>query len=315
MKRIIPVVLIFIFLLTGCGAKEKNDKLQIVTTIFPIYDWTNNIVGEGSDAEVSLLLQSGSDMHSYEPTADDILLIANADVFIYVGGESDAWVDDVLSNTANESRVSINLLEALGDRGKAEEIVEGMESEEEEEEEEVLDEHIWLSARNAKCCVNAILDALSKVNPSESSAYSDNATAYNKLLDDIDKSFEEVTEKVYEGTLLFGDRFPFRYFTEDYGLTYYAPFPGCSAESEASFETLLFLTNKVNELELHEIFVLENSDEKIARTIIDNCEVDNMDVYSLDSMQSITSEDIEAGVSYLEIMNSNLETFKKAFGE
>ena len=304
----------------GTGASKGSDKLSIVTTIFPEYDWVMQILGDkAADADVTMLLDNGVDLHSYQPVAEDILKISNCDVFIYVGGESDGWVDDALKESVNPDMVVINLLEVLGDSVKEEEVVEGMQAEEEEEEgeegeeEEVeYDEHVWLSLRNASVLCDAIADGLAKADPDNASVYQANNDAYKAQLSALDEEYKAAVSSASFDTVIFGDRFPFRYLTDDYNLNYYAAFVGCSAETEASFETVVFLSTKVDELGLKSILTIENSDQKIAQTIRDNTADKNQEIYALDSMQGTTSEDVKNGVTYLSVMTANLEILKQA---
>ena len=223
----------------ACGTEEKavsgdNDKLQIITTVFPEYDWVQNILGNNpAGAEVTMLLDNGVDLHSYQPTAEDIMKISGCDVFIYVGGESDKWVEDALQSAANRNMIAISLLKVLGEKVKEEELVEGMEGEEEEGEEEgpEYDEHVWLSLKNAAVLVEAISEAIARADAGNAQVYKNNAQAYTGRLKELDKEYETAVREGKVKTLLFGDRFPFRYMTEDYGLTYYAAFTGCSAET------------------------------------------------------------------------------------
>jgi ABC-type metal ion transport system, periplasmic component/surface adhesin len=322
MKKIIlllAVAVLALGCLTACqSGKDDSDKIKIVTTIFPAYDWVMNILGDSaSDAEVTMLLDSGVDLHSFQPTAEDILKIAGCDVFIYVGGESDAWVKDALRNASNKKRVVINLLEVLGDKAKEEELVEGMQGEEEEEEENgeegpEYDEHVWLSLKNASILTSAIAQKLSEVNPDNKGTYASNLFNYKKKLEELDASYQEAVDAASVKTLLFGDRFPFRYLTDDYKLKYYAAFIGCSAETEASFETIAFLSKKVDELKLKAVMTIEGTDHRIAETIVKNTSSKDQKILSLDSMQSVTSTDVKNGVTYLSIMEKNLSVLKEA---
>lgn len=306
---------------TGADPAEagREEPLQIVTMIFPEYDWVQNILGDkAADAEVTMLLDNGVDLHSYQPTAADILKIAGCDLFIYVGGESDEWVDDALAQAVNPDMVVLNLLETLGDTVKEEEIVEGMEEgdhdhdHEEAEGEAEYDEHVWLSLRNASVICGAVSDALSDLDPANAAVYSENLKAYREKLDALDRQYEEAVTAAPVKTLLFGDRFPFRYLTDDYGLDYYAAFAGCSAETEASFETILFLANKVDELALHTVLTIEGSDHRIAETIVENTKAKDQEILSMDSMQSTTSKDVADGAAYYSVMEKNLEILKQA---
>lgn len=468
--------------------QENNRKYSIVSTIFPQYDWVRQIIGENSDNyELTLLLDNGVDLHNYQPTTDDIIKISSCDMFIYVGGESDSWVEDVLKNATNEDMVVINLLDVLGDSVKEEEIKEGMQHDHEHthgvedfeddevqdrslsdwagewqsvypylldgsfdevmehkanegdktaneyyeyyktgyetnvekieindnsitftkdsvastasyeykgfeiltyesgskgvryqfeavgdtngapryvqlsdhiiepsksehfhiyfgdegfdallneldnwptyyeeglsgieiakdmiahEHENELDEHVWLSLKNAKKITSYIAEKLVELDAKNASFYEKNLNTYHLELESLDKKYQEVVESATCKTLLFGDRFPFRYLVDDYGLDYYAAFSGCSAETEASFETIVFLSNKLDELKLKNIMVIETSDQSIAKTIAQNSKGKNQSIFTMDSMQSVTTSDITSGVSYLSIMESNLDVLK-----
>ena len=504
MKKITALLLALLMLvgaLAGCGKQNdtnKTDKLSIVTTIFPEYDWVREILGDKADnAEVTMLLDNGVDLHSYQPTADDIVKISNCDLFIYVGGESDGWVDDALKNATNKNMKVINLLEMLGDSVKTEETVEGMQEAEhahdhskevstfedhevqdrslsdwagswqsaypfaldgtlddafaamaEEGEmtadeyktyyqngyktditnidiagdhiaftyedgkkvgsdykyigyyiqnwstgtkaamyrfeavdrtsgapvciefndhmiesaapehfhirmsnesfdaivdpekswptffpadmtgeelcehmeghghahEEEADEHVWLSLKNAKTLVAAIADALQELDPDNKSTYAANAAAYIEKLSALDGEYQSAVDGAARKTVLFGDRFPFRYLADDYGLRYYAAFAGCSAESEASFETVSFLAKKVDELGLPCVLTIEGKNHKLAETIVQSTAGKNQKVLTMDSMQSTTSEDVANGTTYLSAMEQNLSVLKEALG-
>lgn len=327
MKKFLSVIAaaaIAVSSLCGCSAAnagKQNDKIQIVTTIFPEYDWVMNILGDNpANAEVTMLLDNGTDLHSFQPTTSDIMKISSCDLFIYVGGESDEWVEDVLKEAVNKDIVAINLLGVLGDKVVEEELVEGMQGEEEEEEagegeEEIeYDEHVWLSLKNAEVLVQSISDSIQKIDPANAEAYKANTKAYLDKLDQLDQSYQEVISNAAIKTVLFGDRFPFRYLVDDYGLEYYAAFVGCSAESEASFETITFLSKKVDELSLPVVLTIEGNDKRIAETVIANTTTKDQTVLSMDSMQSTTSKDVANGITYVSVMGSNLEVLKKALG-
>ncbi|MCR5502782.1 MAG: metal ABC transporter substrate-binding protein [Lachnospiraceae bacterium] len=336
--------------LCACGsgnnaAMAGNGRISIVTTIFPEYDWVMNILGENpAGAEVTMLLDNGVDLHSYQPTADDILKISDCDLFIYVGGESDEWVESTLKEAANKDMVVINLLEVLGDSVKEEELVEGMQEDEHhdhgdgdedadedehhdhgdgdedadehehehEEEETEYDEHVWLSLRNASILVNGISDSLCSIDPDNAGTYRKNSTAYIEKLNALDDGYKKAAGEASFHTLLFGDRFPFRYMVDDYGLDYYAAFAGCSAETEASFETVTFLAQKVDELGLPAVMTIEGTDHRIAETIVQDTKEKNRKILTLDSMQSTTSGDVQKGVTYLSVMENNLAVLKEA---
>ena len=274
------------------------------------------ILGDKADhAEVTMLLDNGVDLHSYQPTADDIIKISDCDLFLYVGGESDGWVEDALKEATNQNMKVINLLDVLGEQVKEEEVVEGMEAEEEEsenEDEPEYDEHVWLSLKNAETLCNAITDALEEIDPANKDAYATNAASYLEKLAALDGEYQTVADNAARKTVLFGDRFPFRYLVDDYGLSYYAAFAGCSAETEASFETISFLAGKVNELGLPCVLTIEGAQHKIAETIVQNTVKKNQSILTLDSMQSTTSTDVANGTTYLSVMESNLDVLKQA---
>lgn len=338
MKKYIAILIITILAvlsLSACGQKnsdtakkstnteinttedKKDDKVKVVTTIFPEYDWVKEIAGEESDnIDLTMLLDNGVDLHSYQPTAEDIMKISDCDLFIYVGGESDAWVDDALKEAVNKNMKVINLLEVLGSTVKEEEVVEGMEAEEEEESEEEeepeYDEHVWLSLKNAEVLCKTIAENLCEIDKEHEKIYSTNEKSYEEKLDALDQKYQETVDSANQKTLLFGDRFPFRYLVDDYDLSYYAAFVGCSAETEASFETISFLAKKVDELGLKSILTIEKSDQKIAKTIIENTTDKNQKILTMDSMQSTTSDDVKNGTTYLAVMKSNLDVLKEA---
>ncbi len=334
MKKITALLLALFMLvaaLAGCGKQNdtnQTDKLSIVTTIFPEYDWVREILGEKADnAEITMLLDNGVDLHSYQPTADDIVKISDCDLFIYVGGESDEWVEDALRNAANRNMKVINLLEVLGDSVKTEEIVEGMQEEEyehedaeehehedaeEHEHEEEADEHVWLSLKNAKMLVRVISKALQELDPDSKDIYAANADAYVKKLSALDAEYQAAVDAASNKTILFGDRFPFRYLVDDYGLRYYAAFVGCSAETEAGFETISFLAKRVDEWKLPCVLTIEGAQHKIAETIVRNTTAKNQRVLTMDSMQSTTSKDVKNGTTYLSVMEKNLSVLKEA---
>ena len=539
MKKITALLLAFMFMmltgvLAGCNAAGNNSEatgttssseqtstdsdkpdgksLKIVTTIFPEYDWVREILGdEAGNDELTMLLDNGVDLHSYQPTADDIIRISDCDLFIYVGGESDGWVENALKNATNKDMKVINLLEVLGDSVKNEEVVEGMqetehhhdhskevstfeddevqdrslsdwavdwqsaypfaldgtlddafaamaeegkmtadeyktyyqngyktditnididgdhieftyedgkkvgsdykyvgyyiqnwstgtkaamyrfeaedkdsgapvyiefndhmiepaaaehfhirmsnesfdaivdpenswptffpadmtgeeicehmeghdhdededhehEEGEEHDHEEEKDEHVWLSLRNAEILSNAISKALQKLDPDNKDTYSANSDAYVKKLSALDAEYQTVVDDAKRKTVLFGDRFPFRYLVDDYGLDYYAAFVGCSAETEASFETISFLAKKVDELKLPCVLTIEGAQHKIAETIVKNTTAKNQKVLTMDSMQSTTSKDVANGTTYLSVMEKNLSVLKEALG-
>lgn len=318
MKKIISVILAVIILtaaFTGCASPtpEQDDKLSVVCTVFPIYDWTRQIIGDKAETiQLTLLLGAGVDLHNYQPTADDIIALSSCDLFIYIGGESDAWAKDALEQAVNSDMVVINLMQVLGDAVKTEQVVEGMDADDGETCEAEYDEHIWLSLKNAQTLCAEIALKLEALDPDNAAAYAADAAAYLAELAELDAQYQAAVDSAAFDTLLFGDRFPFRYMTDDYKLNYYAAFVGCSAETEASFETIAFLAAKLDELGLTSVLTIEGTQHGIAETIIQNTAAKNQTVLTLNSMQSVTAADAAAGTTYLEIMKSNLEVLKDA---
>ena len=306
MKRYIVIILAMmaVFCLAACGGtselNKEDGKIKIVATIFPEYDWVKTVMGDKAEgADITLLLDNGVDLHSYQPTAEDILKISTCDMFIYVGGESDEWVEDALATAQNKDICVINLMEVLGENVKEEETVEGMQEEKEHDHEDgdkEYDEHVWLSLKNAGTLVEAIADGLIKTDQSNAQTYKANADSYISELKQLDEEYAETVDKAPIKTVLFGDRFPFRYMADDYGIRYYAAFVGCSAETEASFETISFLARKADELELPAVITIEGSDKKLAETIVKNTASGNMKILTMDSMQAATSKDAAEGM-------------------
>ena len=323
-------------------AKDPNKKISIVTTIFPEYDWVREIVGNHADKfEITYLMNKGVDLHSYQASAEDIAKVSSADLFIYVGGESDTWAEDAIAEATNKDMKVINLLNSLGSDVKEEEVVEGMEAEDEhdhdhseeakdhdhadeakehdhdhdhakEGEEVEYDEHVWLSLKNAQKLVMDIEANIESLDPDNAADYAANAQAYVKKLEELDKEYQKAVDESSVKYILVGDRFPFRYLVDDYGLKYSAAFVGCSAETEASFDTITFLAGKLDELGLKNVVTIENSNQKIAKTIIENTKNKDQGLLVLNSLQSVSQKDIDGGLTYLSVMKDNLEVLKKA---
>ena len=339
MKKTVSCMLVFVMLFMlafACVSHGEAKKISVVTTIFPIYDWVREVVGDNENVEITMLLDNGVDLHSYQPAAADIMKVATCDLFAYVGGESDEWVGDVLAESVNPAMKAVSLVEAMGEDIRTEEIVEGMEHDHDHGEEEhdhdadahdedehdheegehdheaEADEHVWLSLRNAQKLVGVIADALAEVDPVNAAAYRENAAAYASRLSDLDARYAAAREAADFDTVLFGDRFPFRYLADDYDLNYYAAFSGCSAESEASFETVVFLAGKVDELGLTTVLTIEGDNHRIAQTIVENTRDKAAKVLSMDSLQATTGEDAGKGVTYLGVMEANLEVLRQA---
>ena len=322
MKRILKICLYTIALavavfMVGCKGNDlpvDDGKLKIVTTIFPEYDWVKQIAGDSNNLDITFLMKNGGDLHSYSPSAEDILKISSCDMLVYVGGESDKWIEEILENSVNSNIKAINLMNVLGEKAKEEELVEGMEDDDHDDDDAELeyDEHVWLSLDNAQLFVKSITENLCAIDSENAGTYKANCEKYLSQLDALDDEYEEVIENSKYKTLIFADRFPFRYLTDDYDLSYYAAFKGCSAETEASFETITFLANKADELNLPRILKIDGSDGKIAKTVAATSKNKYRAIYSLDSLQSVTDNEVQSGKTYIKAMESNLEILKKA---
>lgn len=336
----------------AAGTEEQADagtdgkELQVVAAMFPEYDWIREILGENpGNVNLTLLMDSGTDLHSFQPTAEDMMRIASCDVFVYTGGPSGQWAKDALQTAVNPDMVVLDLLDALGDRVKEEEIVEGMQhdhghegeepahegeehdhehedekhdhegEEHDHHEEGEVDEHVWLSLKNASFLCEKLEEALTKADPENGALYAANAEAYREKLDALDKEYQAAADGAKVKTLLFGDRFPFRYLADDYGLSYYAAFSGCSAETEASFETVAFLAGKADEIQVPCVMTIDGSDKRIAETIVRSTKAQNQKILTLNSMQSTTEKQVKEGVTYLSVMEQNLAVLKEALGE
>lgn len=327
--------------------KGNSNKISIVCTTFPQYDWVKNILGEEAERfYVTLLLDNGVDMHSYQPAVKDIATAGSSDLFIYVGGESDTWVEDALKEAKNKDLKAINLMETLDNFVKEEEVVEGMQEErkslghsheksskekqeqtqkeshensqeingqkEAADEEPEYDEHIWLSIRNAEIMVKNIEKAIEQLDSDNAKVYQNNAENYIKKLDTLDKQYANTIQNAKYKAILFGDRFPFRYMVDDYDLKYYAAFAGCSAETMAGFETVTFLAKKADELRLPVILTIENSDGRIAEAVKSNTTKKNQKILAMNSLQSVTKEQLADGITYLQVMQENLSVLSEA---
>ena len=314
MKKTVSLIMIIAMLLLLCACtntENKKDGISIVCTAFPQYDYIKNIIG--SDDGLTLLLDDGADLHSYEPTAQDIIKIGSADLFVCVGGASDVWVEGAIHSANNPELQTIALMDIVDTYEQ--EYVAGMQHESGEHihahngDHSEEDEHIWLSIRNAAEITDYLCGIISKIDPDNSSLYRVNADKYIAELNALDAEYTAIAENSARKIILLADRFPFRYLVEDYGITYFAAFAGCSSESEASFDTMAFLIDKTNELQLPYILTIEGSDGSIAKMI---CEETDAESLTLDSCQSVSSADIEQGASYLGIMKSNLEILREA---
>ena len=303
-------------MLPGCARSEQDNsgKISVGCTSFSEYDWTRNIVGDSGNIQLTYLLESGIDLHNYQPSTKDILTISDCDLFIYVGGESDKWVSDTLGEARNSDMKVISLMNVLGESVKEEEIKEGMQAEEDEHSDEPeYDEHVWLSLKNAALFTEKIEEELSAKDKANAETYRLNANNYAERLSRLYKEYENVFNESPVKSAIFADRYPFAYLFSDYGVTCYAAFPGCSAETEASFETVISLAQKADGLNLKYIFTTESPLSSVAETIKENTKHKNQKILRLNSMQSVTKEQINSGTTYVSLSEYNLAQLKKAF--
>ncbi len=334
MKRKLLVIFVLLLLLVAAGCERipqsntpsaapaesvnadagKDGRVSIVATLFPPYDFARQIAGDYADT--TLLLPAGSESHTYEPTPQDILRIQNCDVFLYIGGESETWVKEVLDSMDTSHMQVVRLMDCV--EALPEELVEGMEAHEEEQsgvpgdtDEPAYDEHIWTSPRNAILMSDSIAKALEAADPAHADAYRSNAEAYIQQLNDLNAAFREIAASAQRHTLVFGDRFPFRYFVEAYGFTYYAAFPGCAEESEPSAATVAFLIDHVKAERIPVVFYIELSNERMADTI---CEATGAKKLLFHSCHNVSKSDFEGGATYVSLMRQNIENLKEAVG-
>jgi zinc transport system substrate-binding protein len=315
MKRVLVLAALLICVCSIVFAGGRSDprrtdkadgKITVTATIFPPYDFARAVAGD--KIHLSMLLPPGAESHSFEPTPRDIIGIQNSDVFIYIGGESDAWVDRILDSMDKSSMKIVRLMDTV--EVVEEEIVEGMQEEEEEEGEEAeYDEHIWTSPRNAMRMVQAISDALCAKDSANAALYRQNTAAYIGKLEELDAAFESVLASAKRKTIVFGDRFPFRYFADRYGLSYFAAFPGCSTETEPSVATVAFLIDKIRAERIPVIFHIELSNERMADTIAEETGAKKR---LLHAVHNISKRDFDRGATYLELMTGNVGTLREA---
>ena len=311
-------------ILAGCSKEKKlqnKETVSVVTTIFPIFDWTRNLCKGITGINIEMLSKNGTDLHSFQPSAADIIKISQSDLFIFIGGESDSWIKDVLKTSGNKNQLVLNLTEILKDELKEEESVEGMEEHHHHEEEEdadfdhiEYDEHLWLSVKNAKIACTKIAEALELIDLGNSALIAENLVSYNQQLSLLENEILSLKPLCKGKSIIVCDRFPFRYMTEELGLKYFAAFTGCSAETEASFETLAFLAKKVSSEKPKAVFVTESSDLKLSGSVLQSAKAD-IPVYRLNSMQSVTLKNAllpedKGGERFISIMKDNLSKIR-----
>ena len=316
------VILCLSFSLCACGeapAESGGEGLDIVCTVFPAYDFAREIAGE--KANVTLLVPPGSEAHSFEPTPQDIIRIENCDLLICNGGESETWLEEILAGREKDipSLIMMDCVDALEEETKegmqttehSHEEHEERDGHEEHEHEEEYDEHVWTSPVNASLIVSALCDRLSAIDPENGGFYRENAVRYQSELQKLDAAFRETVEKGKFDTLIFADRFPVRYFVEEYGLDYYAAFPGCTDDTEPSARTVAFLIDMVRSEDIPAVMYIEFSNEKMADVI---CEDTGCKKLLFHSCHNVSAQQLKSGVSYLTLMWGNLESLKEALG-
>ena len=296
--------------LAACAAPEaeEHEGVSVVATVFAPYDFARELVGELGT--VTMLLPPGAEAHSYEPTPKDILEIQSADVFIYVGGESDAWVADVLDSVAGDVR-AVTLMDCV--ELLEEETVEAMEGEDhaghDHAHEAEYDEHVWTSPRNAALICEKIAAALCEADPENAGEYNANLASYRAELAKLDAAFTAIVADGARKTIIFADRFPLLYFARAYGLTYYAAFPGCSEDAEPSAATVAFIIDKVREEDIPVVFHVELANEDMADIV---CDETGAVKRQFNACHNVTRAQFNAGVTYLELMWENTEVLKEA---
>lgn len=317
LKRLFSLLLAGTMLLgglSGCSAPaEQEEGLSVVATIFPQYDFARQVMG--GDDNLTMLLRPGQEVHSYEPTPQDIIAIQNCDLFIYVGGESDAWIEDVLDGMDTSDMVILSLMDVVDPLEEdTENVLENPEEHDHQEDgthlhEEEYDEHVWTSPKNAILITQAICDALCEIDPDNAGQYQANTADYLTQLEELDAAFREVIGDAGRDTLFFGDRFPLLYFVREYGLNYYAAFPGCASETEPSAATVAKLIDLVREEEAPVVYQIELSNGNIARSIADSS---GARVETFYTCHNITADDFNAGETYLSLMQRNVVSLKEA---
>lgn len=291
----------------GVQEAEQDGRLQVVTTVFAVYDFAR-VVG-GDEVSVTLLLKPGAESHTYEPTPQDMIAVQSCDVFLYIGGESESWVESLLgSSQMSEGAQTVALMECV--EALSEEALPGMEEEEDhEEEQEEYDEHIWTSPKNAMRMTERIAEAYAAADPENAEAYKARAAAYVEELEALDAAFAEVVANAERTELVFGDRFPLLYFVKEYGLDYYAAFPGCSADTEADAQTVAFLIDRVKEDGIPVVFHTELANEGLTDVI---CEETGAQKRQFTACHNVTQADFEAGKTYLDFMYENVAVLEEA---
>lgn len=277
-------------------SNSDSGKLKIISTVFPPYDLARQIAGD--NAEISILLPPGSEIHNYEPSAKDMIAIRNCDIFLYIGGENEQWAEKLINSNDTENVTAVKLIDYVPALS---------EDEDEHEHEHETDEHIWTSPKNAQLMLSAVYDAICKVDPSDKQTYTKNKDAYAKQLSDLDNAYRSAVDNAKNKTIVLADKFPFRYLAHEYGLEFSAAFAACSDESEPGVSTMIKLTKTIKENNIPAVYYLEFSSTKIADTLCDETGATKL---MLHSCHNVSKQDIENNVSYVDLMKQNLENLK-----
>lgn len=309
-KKLIPLLLCLCLILYGCAAREAEEKdsskLQIVCTNFPAYDFAREIAG--NRAQIKLLIKPGAEVHSYEPAPKEVIAIQESDLFICNGGESEAWVESLVGEDVNILRM-MECVETVAESGEGIYAAEDEHDHEHDDGEEELDEHVWTTPGNAAKICYALCDKLCEADPENANEYMLNYEVYNAKLMELDIEIRTTVLNGVRDTLVFADRFPMRYFTREYGLKYYAAYPGCASQTEPSAKTVAFLIDHVREENIPAVLYMEFSNEKMADVICEDTGCKKLPFYSA---HSVTAQQFEDGVTYLDLMRMNIETLKEA---
>ena len=316
MKKFFALILIctLCLALCACGqqaqAPETDGGVNIVATVFPAYDFAREMAGDR--AQIKLLIKPGAEVHSYEPAPKEIVAIQESDLFICNGGESEAWVESLVSDDVNVLRM-MDCVETLAESSEgiyaSDHDHEHEDEHDHDHEEEELDEHVWTTPGNAAKICYALCDKLCELDPDNANEYMLNYEVYNAKLMELDIDIRTTVMNGARKTLVFADRFPMRYFTREYGLTYYAAYPGCASQTEPSAKTVAFLIDHVREENIPAVLYMEFSNEKMADVICEDTGCKKLPFYSA---HSITAQQFEDGVTYLDLMRMNIETLKEA---
>ena len=291
---------------SGAAGDESGKKLKIVATLFPQYDFARQIAGD--NAEISILLPPGSEIHNYEPSAKDMIAIRNCDIFLYIGGENEQWAEKLINSNDTENVTAVKLIDYVPTLSEDEdEHDHDHDHDHEHEHEHETDEHIWTSPKNAQLMLSAVYNAICKVDPSDKQTYTKNKDAYAKQLSDLDNAYRSAVDNAKNKTIVLADKFPFRYIAHEYGLEFSAAFAACSDESEPGVSTMIKLTKTIKENNIPAVYYLEFSSTKIADTLCDETGATKL---MLHSCHNVSKQDIENNVSYVDLMKQNLENLK-----